>query len=438
MWCGHKSGKRAVLLAVILSLGLTACGSREKEKESRLPGTVYVPKFTELKLAAEGLSAGCADSRNIYLAANANVAVPADSAAANYVSFLYRIPLEGGEAVKLEQYQPVPLPEGTEGNVSIRELSVGTEDTLWVTENVYSYTFRLPEGFNEETDDKWQYQSDIQETVIRRQLDAAGKELKRVDISGLAQKLDVDTVYSTAFDRDGNIYAVTEKKIFALDPGLQVLFTVEGKDMTGALTPLGDGTLGMICSSYNEETQTSDNVLKTIDPKKKALGAEYPMPLNAYGIRPGRGAYQFYYQNGDTVYGCRAGAKEGEKLFSWVDSDINQDDINFCFPLEDYRIEVRDYSQLNTGDDNAAGIARLNMDMMAGNGPDILDMGALPIRQYGAKGLLEDLWPFIKKDKEIGREKLMEKVFEAAQQDGKLFQIFENFGIQTVAGAWAG
>ena len=495
MWCGHKSGKRAVLLAVILSLGLTACGSREKEKESRLPGTVYVPKFTELKLAAEGLSAGCADSRNIYLAANANEAVPADSAAANYVSFLYRIPLEGGEAVKLEQYQPVPLPEGTEGNVSIQELSVGTEDTLWVTENVYSYTFRLPEGFNEETDDKWQYQSDIQETVIRRQLDAAGKELKRVDISGLAQKLDVDTVYSTAFDRDGNIYAVTEKKIFALDPGLQVLFTVEGKDMTGALTPLGDGTLGMICSSYNEETQTSDNVLKTIDPKKKALGAEYPMPLNAYGIQPGRGAYQFYYQNGDTVYGCRAGAKEGEKLFSWVDSNINQDDINFCFPLEDgrvaavsrkweqdtakyelvlmtptdrsslpekttltygtaglswemrrkiidfnktndkYRIEVRDYSQLNTGDDNAAGIARLNMDMMAGNGPDILDMGALPIRQYGAKGLLEDLWPFIEKDKEIGREKLMEKVFEAAQQDGKLFQILENFGIQTVAGA---
>ena len=54
MWCGHKSGKRAALLAVIFSLGLTACGSREKEKESRLSGTVYVPKFTELKLEAEG------------------------------------------------------------------------------------------------------------------------------------------------------------------------------------------------------------------------------------------------------------------------------------------------------------------------------------------------------------------------------------------------
>ena len=36
MWCGHKSGKRAVLLAVILSLGLTACGSREKEKSASL------------------------------------------------------------------------------------------------------------------------------------------------------------------------------------------------------------------------------------------------------------------------------------------------------------------------------------------------------------------------------------------------------------------
>lgn len=493
-----KAGKKAALLAAVLALGLTGCGGKQGE-EAKLSGMVYVPKFTELKLPAEGINAGCADSQNLYLAVNINETVSADSDengdGVGLACRLYRIPLEGGEAIKLEQYQPTPLPEGTEGNVSIQELSTGADGTLWVTENIYSYTFQLPEGFNEETDDKWQYQSEVQETVIRRQLDAAGKELNCVDISGLAQKLNVDAVYSTAFDREGNVYAVTEKKIFALSPQLKVLFTVEDEDMTGSLTPLGDGTMGMACSTYNDATQTSDNVLKTIDPKKKGLGTEYPMPLNAYSILPGNGGYLFYYQNGDTVYGRRAGAQEGEKLFSWVDADISQDEIALFFPLEDgrvaavsrkwedngakhelvmmapvprdslpekttltyatvglswdmrkkiidfnksndkYRIEIRDYSQLNTGDDNAAGLTRLNLDMMAGNGPDILDTGSLPIRQYGAKGLMEDLWPYIEKDGDIGRDRLMEKVFRAAEQDGKLYQIFESFGIQTVAGA---
>ena len=498
MWHRWKAGKKAALLALVMALGLTGCGGKQGEEEQP-SSTVYVPKFMDLKLPTEGISAGCADSRNLYLAANVNEAVPAgrgeagDGASLAYR--LYRIPLEGGEAVELKNYQPTPLPEGAEGSVSVHELSTGAEGTLWVTETIYSYTFQLPEGFNEETDNKWQYQSEVQETVIRRQLDGEGKELNRMDISGLAKKLNVDAVYSTAFDREGNVYAVTEKKIFALSPQLQVLFTVEGENMTGSLTLLGDGTMGMACSTYNETTQTSDNVLKTIDPKKKGLGTEYPMPLNAYSILSGSGDYLFYYQNGDTVYGRKAGAQEGEKLFSWVDADISQDEISFFFPLEDgrvaavsrkwendkvkhelvmmapvprsslpektiltyatvglswdmrkkiidfnksndrCRIEIRDYSQLNTGDDNAAGLTRLNMDMTAGNGPDILDMGSLPIRQYGAKGLLEDLWPYIEKDSDIGRERLMVKVFRAAEQDGKLYQIFESFGIQTVMGA---
>ena len=341
MWHRWKAGKKAALLAVVLALVLTGCG-REQGEGEQLSGTVYMPKFTELKFPAEGISAGCADSRNLYLAANVNEAVSAGRSEAGDgtrpACRLYRIPLEGGEAAELKDYQPTPLPEGAEGSVSIQEVSMGADGSLWVTENIYSYTFQLPEGFNEETDDKWQYQSEVRETVIRRHLDGEGKELNRVDISGLARKLNVDAIYSTAFDREGNVYAVTEKKIFALSPQLQVLFTVEGENMTGGLTLLGDGTMGMACSTYNDAAQTSDNVLKTIDPKKKGFGTEYPMPLNAYSILSGSGDYLFYYQNGDTVYGRRAGAQEGEKLFSWVDADISQDEISLFFPLEDGRV----------------------------------------------------------------------------------------------------
>ena len=37
--------------------------------------------------------------------------------------------------------------------------------------------------------------------------------------------------------------------------------------------------------------------------------------------------------------------------------------------------------------------------------------------QWGAKGLLEDLWPWIDKDPEISREDLMVRVLEAAEID---------------------
>ena len=191
MWHRWKAGKKAALLAVVLALVLTGCG-REQGEGEQLSGTVYMPKFTELKFPAEGISAGCADSRNLYLAANVNEAVSAGRSEAGDgtrpACRLYRIPLEGGEAAELKDYQPTPLPEGAEGSVSIQEVSMGADGSLWVTENIYSYTFQLPEGFNEETDDKWQYQSEVRETVIRRHLDGEGKELNRVDTGPVAER----------------------------------------------------------------------------------------------------------------------------------------------------------------------------------------------------------------------------------------------------------
>ena len=72
---------------------------------------------------------------------------------------------------------------------------------------------------------------------------------------------------------------------------------------------------------------------------------------------------------------------------------------------------------------------------MAGNVPDILNTAQLPIRQYAAKGLLEDLWPYIENDAEIGgRAGLMERPFQAAEIGGKLYQVFDSFSIHTVIG----
>ena len=58
----------------------------------------------------------------------------------------------------------------------------------------------------------------------------------------------------------------------------------------------------------------------------------------------------------------------------------------------------------------------------------------MPIRQYAAKGLLEDLWPYIDADPEYSRDKLMTKPLESLQTDGKLYQLPIDFGVTTAIG----
>ena len=89
----------------------------------------------------------------------------------------------------------------------------------------------------------------------------------------------------------------------------------------------------------------------------------------------------------------------------------------------DCRIEVTDYSIYNTAEDRTAGITRLVTEISAGKVPDILNVSTLGAEGWQARGLFEDLWPYIDSDPELGREELMEGVFQALETGGKLYQI---------------
>ncbi len=491
----------ALLLALTLTLGLAACGKDKDNGTEQLTGKVYVPEFLDFNLDVEYISGGCATGDAVYLMGSKSQEREETDPATGEILYyydeiysLYRIPLDGSDPVKLEAYQPTALPEGTEGNVGVESITAADDGTIWLTEHVGVYTFDLPENFNPENDDKWNYHT-YEESIIRRQLDASGNEIGRVDISDLAGKLGVEYVYANLFDRAGNLYAVTETEVVMLDPQLNKVFSVEGEDIAGSPTLLSNGRLGLLNYIYDEEKETGAWTMKTVDPEAQDWGEEYTLPENAYNAYPGGGEYLFYYQNGDSIYGYKAGAAEGEKIFSWIDSDINRSNMEFFSFLPDgrvvvvtrewqsdnskvelaimtatdrsqlpekttltyatmylgydvrsqiiefnktsdkYRIEVRDYSEFATAEDSSAGLTRLNTEIVAGNVPDMLETGSIPLRQYAAKGLLEDLWPFIEGDTDIGgRAGVMEHVLNAAEQDGKLYEIFTNFAIRTVAG----
>ena len=497
----------ALLLALCMVLGLAACGNGGDDT-SQLSGTIYMPEYIDFNLDAEYINSGYCDGQNVYVIAEIRTEtepyVDPDTGESfpnyEYTTGIYRIPLDGGEPVKLENFESTPIPEGVEGSSNISNIRGGEDGTLWVTEDVYTTTFELPADFDPNTDDKWNYPSESTNSQILRQLDSTGNELSRIDTSGMQEKLGADYINSMVMDPEGYFYTTvqtfgettSENKVVVLDKDQNVLFTIEEENLWGQLTLLGDGTVGM--SVWSEE---GGQVLRTIDKAAKGWGAEYPLPPNGGNIYTGSQKYIFYYDNGDSLYGFNKETKAGEKILSWSAANINKDELMFFTFLEDgrivamtrswgmygddmtmelailteadasvlkdkvtltyatqylgyeerskiidfnkssdkYRIEIKDYSEFNTADDYQAGLTKLNTEIAAGNVPDILNVSGLPIQQYGAKGLLEDLWPYIDNDPDLGRDAIMENVFKAAEQDGKLYQVFSTFSIQTVVGA---
>ena len=500
----------ALLLSLCLVLGLAACGSGDGQKEdtAQLSGTVYVPEFIDLDLNLgknANIRNGCTDGQSVYVMVSISPDWEAGEEGDTRYE-IYRLPLDGGEPEKLENFQIPPAPEGYDSSYSYADnLRAGAEGTLWVNVSISAQKYDLPEGFDPEKDNIWEYDLlDSIDSEYQMQLDSTGNVISQVNTSDLAEKAGVEYVYSDylLFDKDGDLYVGADGKIVVLDPSMNVRFVLEDESLWGdSLVLLADGTVGARLTINDVTNSSISRQLRVIDKSAENWGTGYDLPSSAYELYTGAGDYLFYYQRNEVLYGYNASAAEGEdrevRLLSWIDADMAVDSLEFFSFLEDgrlvvmsrawgsglsgsdetlavltptdrstlpekttltyatmylgqdernrivnfnrtnpnYRIEVTDYSEFNTDDDYQAGIQKLNTEIVAGTVPDIISVSNLPIRQYGARGFLEDLWPYIDKDPDLGRDQLMERVFNAAEQDGKLFQIFDEFAISTIAGA---
>ena len=533
----------AALLALCMTLGLLAACGKKGGDTQQLSATVYVPTYADLGIKLDDVSGSCTDGEYIYLVGETNERVErkipdTDETYYEYTySYdIYRVPLAGGTAEKLPNYTAPAVPEGYEGNAYIQNISAGGDGTLWVTEEVYvwgragedQYDYGIDDGFAVDDMARTATAGDLavmsatadvpadgeyedfesMNTSVRRHISADGTDLGTMDVTGIPEKLGVDYVNSTAFGEDGSVYVSTETELYVLDSDLNTQFTLElPKDTYPSVTALSGGKACINYWFYDETAETSTYKLTMIDFENQAWGVEYALPSSAYNIYPGGGDYLFYYQINDAIFGWKADAPEGteagERLFSWIEADINSDNIqNFYFlpdgrvaallrewksdgkdgegesymdvsvvimtatprdqlpekttltyatmylnyndrsriidfnkTSETYRIEVKDYSEYNTADDASAGLQKLNTEIIAGVVPDILCTDSIPLKQYAARGVLEDLWPFIDNDPDLGRDQLMTKPFEADQLGGKLYEVFGSFSIQTVIGA---
>lgn len=487
----------AVFLAALLLLCLTACKDKGEEAPRKIdfqPAPAYEVEYTVQLEQTGQFYGGCADESNFYfLAAEETGQLPG----------LYRVPLEGGEAERMEDYR---LPE--EGAFSTGGFwgpFMGGDGKLWVWEEYVLFYYDFPEDFDPNRDSMKDYLTGQDTFCHLRQLDpGTGRELKLLDIGTIpAEMTDRESLMGLAVDGKGIIYIATSKKITALNDEGETIFTLKAElagDTDLALLP--DGTAIALVS-----TPDGGREVRAIDPDAKGWGeVRYPVSDRVRSIVSGSGAYQFFCQRSNTLYGRLEGETLDTRLLNWEDAGVDPESDVMCFALLDggraavltrtfsnsetavqsklnflllapsdklpsdgkirlvygtigdnswarrrvnqfnknndqYYIELRDYAEGMLADHSAmdyiqirdAAVTRLTAEIINGNIPDILDDQNIPLSALARQGVLTDLWPFIENDPELGRDAVMSHVLECAETDGKLFQVFSNFRIDTLA-----
>jgi len=298
-----------------------------------------------------------------------------------------------------------------------------------------------------------------------------------------------DNIYLAAYTTQGT-------EIIVLDSFGNQQFRFIYDNWFNTFIRLNDGSVAFITDDYNQITSEYKRIIQKIDFTAGDLGETIEIPRNVWDVYPGAGDFDFLYSNNSSVYGFNIETGDSTRLLNWIESDvigemlgnitmlpdgrilvtngrwnnftyeqsfeliiltkvpysqlpertvltlatfgvwgIREAVVEFNRSNSNYRIRVLDYSEFNTDDDWSAGLNRLSTEIIAGRLPDILDVSALPYKQYVGRGLLEDIYKLIDADPSINRSDLMESAFRAAEIDGGLYQIFPSFSISTLIGS---
>lgn len=451
----------AIALAGVMCLSLGACQSGGKEQNSDVnPEFIYVAEYQSLPQMQEDSYVGQVKfgGNNIYYTNS----TWSEEGAHTYVNSM-----EVGQT------------EGTQVEIKLGE-----------NESVNSFDVDQDGNFILLTY-WWEDMGDgtgTQKYAVKK-FGADGAEQSSIDLSEI-----VGTdgyVRSFASTPDGKIILCNgDEKIFVLNPDGSKDFEL---DMAGGwVDSMGVTTDGRVFITTYE---TDGQVLKEIDMSKKAFGNTYtglPQSMSNNGNLPA-GENGFLLNAGSSLYEYNIDKQSTEEILNWIDSDINNNNVQGLGVLEDGRIgviltdysgnspqtelalltktdssqvaekeiltygtmslgydvrsEIINFNKNNTNyrirvkeygtEDYETGLTQMNSEIVAGNGPDIIDLSNGNISQYAAKGILEDLKPYMEKDPSTSPDQYVDSVLKAMEIDGKLYYISPSFAIQTVIGKTA-
>lgn len=509
-----------LLLALAMLLSVAACGqeaaeekkgseegsktpSGEKKKDEASPEFVYKATVSDLKDSPLSNFYATLTTKDGFYCFTSEVVGQRELSEGEvleyegqldiYDTVLYRLGFDGS-LVKLDGYKPIRLDaeEGHQVSSSANSMAPMADGGFLVWENAYEYWSEAGEGVELYSDEWYQYYQYREHNYLRK-LDENGAEISCVELDLEELLKSQDYVYFNGMAALGDNKALMAGEnglyIFDTETG-KMTGTVSGIDWTERLLSLNDGRVAVVY--YGEAGYR----LSVVDPDKLELGESWNVQGELYNAVVGGGDYDIYYNNGVNFFGYDLETGQAEKLFNWINCDVDNSNLNSYAVTDDgkvvavsvewddryenstisvitmekvpadsvpqketitlacqyldwqarkqiikfnrshdnVRIELRDYSEYNTEEDYEAGLTKLRTEILAGNCPDILDLGGLPAKQLAAKGLLTDLYPFLDADPELSREDFFPSVLHALENEGKLYSTADSFYVITAVG----
>lgn len=467
----------AFALASIMALSVTACGGSQggdsgtrggnSGNGAETKGFVYVPEFLEIDGNVSYYDMKYVEDSLYY------GSYSYDEATGESRESIVKYSLADGSSSEL----PLKLDE----NMHFNEYAVASDGGIYAV--CYDYSGEPgPEGW-------------VEPKMMLCRFGADGEIIFSKDLAkALGQDGENAYVQYLALDARNRIYIGIESSIILLDEEGDLQGTVE----TGAswINSLGCGRDGKVYFSYYDHASENNTyVLAEADFDKKAVGATYSGFIggNGNGLYAGL-EHDFLVGDSSSVYAYDLKSQKCEKLFDWLDSDINgmgatcmgqmedgrilavindweSDErgialltktnasevaqretivvgtmygdsllqsaaVKFNRTNEKYRISIRTYIDWNNWSETAYSdaLTKLNNDVTSSNCPDILDLSGLNVQQLAAKGVFEDLNPYLEGSVYFSQDDFIPNVMDAYAYNGIQLSIPVTFSLRTVIG----
>lgn len=463
----------ALILAVVMSMSLIACGSKPAGQQNSDNVTeavefVYVPEYIEMENADEMVLYSMQILGNSMYFFNYSF----DEETLTSTTALCEYSFESGQMTEL----PAQIPEER----SVNNFRVDDAGNLYTVE----YQWMENENTFEST-----------ELYFLCKYDAQGNSVLNQEISDIVKK-DDEYAYVNAFttDAQGRYYLSLDDTILLFDENGQHKGEIVNDDW---IQGMGTDREGKVYITAYDSSSAGGCLLKELSFESKSIGQSYQnFPgSNGNGTLVSTTEGKFLVNDGSRLYEYDKETQEAGVLLTWLDCDINGTYVNNVGVLSDgrilavindwntgetemayltqksasevpvktpitigtlydnqqlqaaavafnktndtYRINIKTYMDSNNWSDTSwqDAINNMNSDIVSGsNCPDILDLSGLNIEQLASKGVFDDLTPYMEKSTILNKEDFVESVVNAYTFDGKLVCVPSTFSLITVAG----
>lgn len=458
----YKRKILTVLFTCTMVFAFAGCNRNSSNEDNQVKKDFYyIPEYHDLDLASDYIGESVAAGNQLYLYGSSWNEETGES-----TSSMYRYDFLAGESSEIT----LDLGE----NASVQQMSTDSEG------NIVMIVSRYVPSSPEDTE----YTSYIELCKLNSE---DGSIIVKTDIEPVFENSDSAYVQYMAIDNEDNIYLSDgNNNIYVLNKDGNKICTISAENWVENLFATKEGKV------YMRTWGNDGMVVKPVDVQNKTLGEDIVSEnLN----KNGNSYNQMYYKglekgvlvsdsSGVFIYDFETDVRED--LFSWLDADINSDDVSEAGQLPDGRIWtiLRDYSEEETQyslvyltktpasevpqkeeilfgtmwlnqsvrksiidfnkssakyrisvkeystDDYMSGLTQFNNDITSGNGPDIIDISNIDYKQYVSKGVFENLYPYMEKDG-VNKADYLENVLKAYEVDGKLYGIVPQFYITT-------